>query len=226
MIGIIALLVSILLPSLSKANEAARSTKCASNLRQIFLACQMYAGENKNGLIIPPIIGETYTPGKREDMGYFLKSMGVYDYDNGVLWPYLSPTQKGRYDVFNCPSELSNGDVRLAHYGGLQVVPRNFTYSFNAQLRYNDLVYPNGPPAPLPNPCGIRLSDIQQPTQKIIILEEHFPNDGCAISTTRRTPTTSSAPGTTSGATTASRTATSNRSTRRTWASRPTAAVQ
>ena len=45
-IGIIALLISILLPSLSKARETANRAKCASNLRQIGQAMQLYANEN------------------------------------------------------------------------------------------------------------------------------------------------------------------------------------
>ncbi|MCC6424105.1 MAG: DUF1559 domain-containing protein [Phycisphaerales bacterium] len=44
-IGIIALLISILLPSLNKAREAAKSVACISNLRQIGLACKMYAND-------------------------------------------------------------------------------------------------------------------------------------------------------------------------------------
>ncbi|HMO26175.1 MAG TPA: prepilin-type N-terminal cleavage/methylation domain-containing protein [Tepidisphaeraceae bacterium] len=52
-IGIIALLVSILLPTLGQARERARSIKCASNLRTLGLATQMYVNEKKGWLPYP-----------------------------------------------------------------------------------------------------------------------------------------------------------------------------
>jgi len=51
-IGVIALLIAILLPSLKKARETAVRTTCASNLRQIHGAVVMYANENRGWL--PP----------------------------------------------------------------------------------------------------------------------------------------------------------------------------
>ena len=50
-IGIIALLISILLPVLGKAREASQKTVCASNLRQLGTVMQLYATEYKD--IIP-----------------------------------------------------------------------------------------------------------------------------------------------------------------------------
>src|SRR3954464_10970458 len=56
-IGIIALLISILLPSLNRARETANRVKCASNLRQIGQAILLYANENKGAY------PRTYGPG-------------------------------------------------------------------------------------------------------------------------------------------------------------------
>lgn len=51
-IGIIALLISILLPALGKAREAANRVTCAANLRQIGTAYQFYAADNKGSIPI------------------------------------------------------------------------------------------------------------------------------------------------------------------------------
>lgn len=49
-VAIIALLISILLPSLSKARELAKRATCASNIRQLNTACIQYAHEDKTGV--------------------------------------------------------------------------------------------------------------------------------------------------------------------------------
>src|SRR5690242_14464547 len=51
-IGIIAILIGILLPALSRAREQSRSSVCLSNLHQISLAMIQYSLENK-GFICP-----------------------------------------------------------------------------------------------------------------------------------------------------------------------------
>src|SRR4051794_8713792 len=46
-IGIIALLISVLLPALGKARQQANATYCQANLRQVGQLIQMYVSENK-----------------------------------------------------------------------------------------------------------------------------------------------------------------------------------
>ena len=52
-IAIIALLIGILLPSLSKARESARRAVCLSNQRMIVLASTMYAMQHPTGAFVP-----------------------------------------------------------------------------------------------------------------------------------------------------------------------------
>jgi prepilin-type N-terminal cleavage/methylation domain-containing protein/prepilin-type processing-associated H-X9-DG protein len=49
-IGIIALLISILMPALSKARRSANTVKCLSNLRQVGIGYQMYAADFKGAI--------------------------------------------------------------------------------------------------------------------------------------------------------------------------------
>ena len=49
-IGIIALLVSILLPTLSRARQSAQNVKCLSNTRSIGAALQFYSNDNDNAI--------------------------------------------------------------------------------------------------------------------------------------------------------------------------------
>ncbi len=58
-IGIIALLIAILLPALTKARKAAATVKCAANLRGIVQAMQIYASQNRGA-----IFGSANTSGR------------------------------------------------------------------------------------------------------------------------------------------------------------------
>jgi prepilin-type N-terminal cleavage/methylation domain-containing protein/prepilin-type processing-associated H-X9-DG protein len=49
-IGIIALLISILLPSLARARQSASLVSCSSNFKQVYTALSFYANENKGFL--------------------------------------------------------------------------------------------------------------------------------------------------------------------------------
>lgn len=137
-IGIIALLISILLPSLSRAREAANSIKCSANLRQLGLAAFMYAEENRERL-----------PPAWQDANNYLIAIGQDSPEARAHWrtdwqfrlmPYVGKATGGpvvvderNLGVFNCPQNMtyqeSAGTVR-ASYGmngclGAQRYPDN-----------------------------------------------------------------------------------------------------
>lgn len=86
-IGIIALLIGILLPSLNKARQAALTTKCASNLRNMGNAMQMYLNQFNH---YPASITQT-------------AGSPVY-----AVWPArLKLFLNGDRGVFHCPAQES-----------------------------------------------------------------------------------------------------------------------
>src|SRR5687767_10932771 len=62
-IGIIAILIGILLPTLSRAREAANRVKCGSQLRQIGTWVAMYANLYKNFLPVGYLSNDSLSPG-------------------------------------------------------------------------------------------------------------------------------------------------------------------
>jgi prepilin-type N-terminal cleavage/methylation domain-containing protein/prepilin-type processing-associated H-X9-DG protein len=94
-IGIIAVLISLLLPSLQRAREQANVANCLSNLRQIGQGLEMYANMSKGQM--PLVLERYHTQGLRA----FLEHGGRGRTWAGLLRDYAKvPVQ-----VFKCPSE-------------------------------------------------------------------------------------------------------------------------
>ena len=117
-IGIIALLISILLPSLSAAREQGNRTKCLSNLRNIASACIMYANENKG--VYPQSATGTQTA---MDCIYWHAGRNL---DDSALAPYLGrPVNR---ELLICPSD----NVQARKYTGSGGY--RFSYSLNLRM--------------------------------------------------------------------------------------------
>lgn len=80
-IGIIAVLIGILLPTLNKARSAGLRAACASNLRQFGAVYQFYVGDNKG---VYPTHGDA-DPDKRKDPMKYV----AYDTSKGESAPWL-----------------------------------------------------------------------------------------------------------------------------------------
>lgn len=137
-IGIIAVLISILLPTLNKVRKSANTAQCASNMRQIALAMIFYANANEGRL--PPCR---------------IPDQGVSStYPNGWFWPnefarlrYIetqsSQDALGRLvitsSVFRCPE----GDVEIDPYvtnlrSTDATFPRDPRNNMSVRFRYGD----------------------------------------------------------------------------------------
>lgn len=91
-IGIIALLISILLPALGRARAAAQNVACQSNLRQLGQATLLYAQENDGRLPY-----DRATVNGTEIQWWVLLSAIMTGEDNDVLPERVSA-------VFRCPT--------------------------------------------------------------------------------------------------------------------------
>src|SRR5688572_2532532 len=100
-IGIIAVLISLLLPALTKAREAANRAACLSNLRQIGQMIHIYANENKDQISLgcrSNVYQDNYTIRYTGARQYY--SFGPY---------YVAGFLKRGPQVMYCPS--TQGDI-------------------------------------------------------------------------------------------------------------------
>ena len=120
-IAIIAILASMLLPSLSRARSSAYAASCNSNLKQIGTAGIMYAQDYDDFL---PMNGQyfTDTDGKRFATGEVYRELLDPYVGRNSQGMSLEQARQARNNVFNCPvlkryPVWDNNPVMLSNYG-------------------------------------------------------------------------------------------------------------
>ena len=96
--GIIAILMGILIPVVSKARHAANTIKCMNNQRQLIMACTMFSRDNAGRL--------PYTSWNHGSLPNWCYNDGIAlkfkpsDVENGQIWKYVLS-----YISYHCPED-------------------------------------------------------------------------------------------------------------------------
>ena len=112
-IAIIAILASLLLPAISKAQARGKQTGCLNNLKQLALAAQLYAADHDGRL------AENFPEGQNSNVWVLGSMTGWNTATNdllirqGKLFPYAS-----QLATYHCPSDVSQmrGFPRVRSY--------------------------------------------------------------------------------------------------------------
>lgn len=167
-IGIIALLISILLPSLTRARDQARLVACMSNMRQLGQANVFFTNEHDNYVVKPWFNNEPNNFGGGNTWGFQFPAWG---------WDYVLNTYISSKEVFRCPSDVTPditspndaGDVNWSIRnewsvnlpGGLPDDADDFPSSY----RYNASNTARGPF------FAVKLNQIENPGDAFLIVE-------------------------------------------------------
>lgn len=128
-IAIIAILASMLLPSLSKARETAKRISCLGNLKQCYLAVASYASDCDGFTPAGPgwyVLYSTVnsSPSFRNFMSDYAGVEIISDPYNGL------PAMKNPENIFQCPARYGKPPNNAAVADGDNPSRRNLTYVF------------------------------------------------------------------------------------------------
>ena len=158
-IGVIALLISILMPALTTARRAAANVACQSNLRQIGIGLMMYVSENKGYLPDPRYARHSLTARQQAQTGYEWQLWG-----NGYI-----KTQETMRKLMRCPLEA---DTRTNSYLPLMNVMGNGNATAPAPYSGLKKAY-----------SVTKLSSQRGVAEKFLFVEEAFPYESAVPNT-------------------------------------------
>ncbi len=168
-IGIIALLIGILLPALSKARAHAQAVQCMANMRSIGQSFYIYLNDNKGmGLLgsysqsttaTPPAI---LPPGVKSTIYYYfaqnvtpISGSSTWDFTQGTLTRYLKEPR-----VLVCPVVANSGAVGVSTLSAAGLP--NVCYGVNSRALIGSSVYVTTQ----------KISMIERPVETVALAEQ------------------------------------------------------
>jgi prepilin-type N-terminal cleavage/methylation domain-containing protein/prepilin-type processing-associated H-X9-DG protein len=151
-IGIIALLVGILMPALSRAKESANRIACLANLRTLGQGFVMYTNDNRGRYPRPAAGGAKY-----EDWVYW-ENTAARPFEQSRIAPFLGKSFNRK--ALTCPSD----DASVHPHG----------YPFSYTVNGNICVWQTGSPT-------LTTSQVRKSSEKILLIDESSQtvDDGC-----------------------------------------------
>lgn len=185
-IGIIAVLIGILLPSLSKAQRQARMTACLSNQKQLITALFMYVQDNKGAF-----------PGGPG----FAKVAGN---NTPIYYPGLASWDAVARNPYSCNQDINSGPIFLAKYvGNSKKIPgcpgaiedvkdigsdrtanrSNYWYPWSLVYTPEQIFSPSTMIGPLTVQTPQKITSIRHTSQKAVIIDYKTYHDKIVLQT-------------------------------------------
>ncbi|QNN21171.1 prepilin-type N-terminal cleavage/methylation domain-containing protein [Planctomycetales bacterium ZRK34] len=151
-VAIIALLIAILMPSLSKARETAQMVVCSSNQHQLMVAWITYAQGNKQKLV---------SPNPSEPHGWVKRDNTEQAITEGKLYPYVNAL-----GVYRCSSDDRNFKIDWNTHVVSAAPPYLRSYSFSQYV---------GEVGVDDSDSVLQLTEISHPAMTMVSVEEPDP---------------------------------------------------
>lgn len=166
-IAVLAILIALLLPSLGGARDAARTTKCLSNQRQLAIGWSLYASDYKER-VMPLAYWSPAQLGGGSPVywwGVLDPASSTVDFARGFIAPYLDASSTLR-SAFECPAQPWG--TYTAQPAGYSAKPTS-TYGYNGYY-FSPAMTPGWGPQISFRPWQ-RLSSVRDPSNVFVFAD-------------------------------------------------------